>query len=169
MGWKAWCEVADKAPLAAMQEYVDLVSHHVPDFLTRDDDDGGAPASELPTGILDQLAAMGIKQHEGSQAGPVGAADVFEAARSGSGLSSFLPEHLEAVDGEGLTPLIHAVDAEQASAVEQLLQARACPNCVDPQGQAPLHYAALLGNAELVQTLLHARADPSLKDEDGAS
>lgn len=169
--WQVWAEVADLSAFQAMQEYIDTITRHVPEFLTTDGDDaeeGAQPASELPPGIMEQLAAAGFKQG-GAQGSVVQVSDVFEAARSSAGLAGFLPGQRDAVDEEGLTPLIHAVDAEQDRAVEQLLEAGASPNCVDPQGQAPLHYAALLGSTELAQTLLAAGADPSLKDEDGAS
>lgn len=173
--WKAWCEAGALSEAAAMQEYVDLVVRHDPDFYNRDESDTEMPASALPATIVEQLAAANIRA-AGSRAAQssnledaMARADVFEAARAGKGLAPFLPHDRDAVDADGLTPLIHAVDAEQAEAVVELLLASASLNLADPQGATALHYAALLGADALVEQLLAGGADPRLVDEDGAS
>lgn len=170
--WKAWLEIPDMSKQQAMQGYIDLLVEHEPDFMLGDLDDEPAtkPASELPPGILEQLATAGIKETGPNAAQRGDAADhsgIFAAAREGRKLDSFLPDGLNAVDEDGNTPLIHAVDANQVEAVDQLLQARAAVDHKDSQGQTALHYAALLGGHDVARKLLLARADPSIKDEDG--
>ncbi|CAE8605219.1 unnamed protein product [Polarella glacialis] len=153
-------------------EYLDLAARHVPDMIMDglDGMQGGQelPASELPAAMREQLEAAGIRQASDRGSAPV-SGDVFEAAREGGALASFLPSQRDAVDSEGLTPLIHAVDAERADAVAELLLAGANPSLADAQGATPLHYAALLGAQELAEQLLAAGADPRKLDEEGAS
>eukprot|EP00928_Gymnodinium_smaydae_P056619 TRINITY_DN39984_c0_g1_i1.p1 TRINITY_DN39984_c0_g1~~TRINITY_DN39984_c0_g1_i1.p1 ORF type:complete len:275 (+),score=45.69 TRINITY_DN39984_c0_g1_i1:56-826(+) len=165
--WKAWCEVGQLSSAAAMQEYIDLVTRCAPDFLTYDERDEEMPASEAPPAIQEQLKAAGL--HQKSASDSASAADVFSAARSGANLAPFLPDSRDSVDADGLTPLIHAVDAEQVEAVNELLLASASVNIADPQGSTPLHYAALLGHAEIVDLLLGAGANPRLLDEEKAT
>lgn len=169
--WKAWCAVQGRSREAAMQEYIDMVSQHDPSFSFVDgvDVDMSAPGSELPAGIMDALAAAGYKAPGANAPGAPEIRDVFAAARDGLPLAAFLPGDRDAVDEDGLTPLIHAVDAEQGDAVAQLLLAGANTNASDPQGQTALHYAALLGADTLCEQLLAGGADPCVKDEDGAS
>mmetsp|Transcript_45582 Transcript_45582/g.132093 ORF Transcript_45582/g.132093 Transcript_45582/m.132093 type:complete len:268 (-) Transcript_45582:221-1024(-) len=166
--WQAWCEAGEVSEAAAMQEYVDLVARCDPEYI-HGSGDSEMPPSELPPGIREQLAAAGL--HVGAK--DAGAADepadVFAAARAGKGLSPFLPAQRDAVDADGLTPLIHAVDAEQSDAVAELLLAGAAPDAADPQGSRALHYAALLGSEAIAEQLLAAGADPRVLDVDGAS
>ncbi|CAE8637083.1 unnamed protein product [Polarella glacialis] len=170
--WLAWSETAELTDLGAMREYLDLAARHVPDMIMDglDGMQGGQelPASELPAAMREQLEAAGIRQASDRGSAPV-SGDVFEAAREGGALASFLPSQRDAVDSEGLTPLIHAVDAERADAVAELLLAGANPSLADAQGATPLHYAALLGAQELAEQLLAAGADPRKLDEEGAS
>lgn len=172
--WKVWREVGDQSMSMAMQEYVDLVMRHDPSYLEVDDlcaDRAEKQEKELPPGVIDALEAAGVKKaQEASFAdGRAAHADIFSAARAGDCLGAFLPSAKDDTDADGLTALIHAVDAEQSEAVAEILQAGANPNVADTQGSTALHYAALLGAEGLVEQLLAAGADPALKDEDGAS
>merc|ERR1719362_346665 len=135
-----------------MQEYVDMVSKHDASFLM---DEGGGNGD----------AKTGDPVSEDANA----SADIFAAARAGAKLAGFLPQGCDLVDDEGLTALIHAVDAEQHEAVAELLLANADPDRADPQGSTPLHYAALLGSTALAEQLVAAGADPRRVDEDGVS
>lgn len=169
--WKAWCEAGELSEAAAMQEYLDLVMRCDPEYI-HGSGDTEMPPSELPPGIREQLAAAGLHAG-GTDAKDASAADepadVWAAARSGIGLSRFLPAQQDAVDADGLTPLIHAVDAEQSDAVAELLLAGAALDTADPQGYRALHYAALLGAEAIAEQLIAAGADPRVLDADGAS
>jgi ankyrin repeat protein len=87
------------------------------------------------------------------------AADIFEAARAGSLLQveAFLeaePALLQATDGDGLTPLHHAVLGAQANLAEYLLDRGADISAVDAEDRTPLHHAANAGDPEAVALLL---------------
>lgn len=156
----------------AMRAYIELIEQTDPSFLFDDDSEVPSlsaqekPASELPSAIMDQLKAAGIK--EVSPAEAISAElDVFEAARAGAPLDRHLPAGVHATDDSGLSALHHAVDAEQARAAAALLKAKANPNALDADGSTPLHYAVTVGSLELVTLLLEAGADRALTDEDG--
>lgn len=173
--WKAWSEAGDLSALAAMQEYIDVLVAHDPSFLEFAESDGEAeagerPGSELPEPLRQQLAGMGFKQLASKgEAHSIDAdpAAIFDAIRGGGSAKPFLPAGANLADDGGLTPLLHAVDAENVIAALELLAAGADVNRADPQGQAPVHYAALLGNEVLVKALVAAGADLALRDEDG--
>ena len=162
-----------------MRAYVALVTESCPDFFDagssaeEEDDEDGKEA--LPAGVIESLEASGFTRAAASggakaEGGGVdsSAADVFTAARGEGGhLGSFLPGEVAAADEEGMTPLHHAVDAEQPEAVAALLAANADPNALDRQGCTPLHLAALLGAEGVATALLRAGADVSILDEDG--
>eukprot|EP00930_Biecheleria_cincta_P073610 TRINITY_DN60888_c0_g1_i1.p1 TRINITY_DN60888_c0_g1~~TRINITY_DN60888_c0_g1_i1.p1 ORF type:complete len:260 (+),score=68.42 TRINITY_DN60888_c0_g1_i1:116-895(+) len=168
--WRAWDETRELSETAAMQEYIDLVSKHDPDWLLSDgQEDQEMPGSELPPDIKEQLARAGLKEAASCGNSSRTPSDVFTAARTGASLANFIPAQQNAKDEDGLTPLIHAVDAEMADAVAELLLAGANPDLADPQRATPLHYAAILGSRNLVEQLLAGGADPRKADEDGAS
>lgn len=147
--WAAWAEASNLSAPEAMREYVDLVGQVDPEYLLSGED--AADCRPPPT--------------PGAQARA--AENVFEAARSSAGLLALLPQHKDDVDADGLTPLIHAVDADMADNVNALLLSSADVNLVDPQGCGPLHYAAMLGFAGIAEQLLNAGADPRTQDVDG--
>lgn len=161
--WMAWREAGGLSELAAMQEYIDTVSRHDPDFVFGADEE--MPASELPPALQAQLEASGMKRSPEPIAHAAG--DIFEAVRAGAPLAAFLPAHRNAVDDDGLTPLIIAVDSGRAEAVAELLLANASVDTSDAQGATALHYAGLLGAEALAEQLLAAGADPRKVDEDG--
>ena len=71
---------------------------------------------------------------------------------------------IEARDGAGRTPLIAAVDADNASVAEVLLQAGADPNSPDSlHGKAPLVWAAAEGRMEVARLLLERGVDVNSK------
>ena len=155
----------------AMRAYIELIEVSDSSFLFEDDEDRpGAPAekplSELPSMLMDQLKAAGIKEVSVGEA-VAAELDVFGAARAGAPLGAHLPDGAFAADEAGLTALHHAVDAEQAGAAQALLAAKADPNALDADGSTPLHYAVTVGSAALVKLLLSFGADPLLPDEDG--
>ena len=172
--WAAWDETRAMSAEAAQQEYIDLVRRHTAGFDALDELDGdgggdgeGGGADELPDGLEAQLEAAGYRM-AGRGADKRGEpANVFEAARAGAGLAGFLPAECDAVDADGLSPLHHAVDAEQGDAVKLLLAAGASANALDAQRSTPLHYAALLGEGALAAMLLEAGGDAAACDEDG--
>ena len=97
------------------------------------------------------------------------AQDLRIAARSGDcgklrelldgGGASVLNERTEGMDEETgekiwLTALIQAVNNDQHSAVELLLEHNANPNMADSDGFTPLMHAAVLGQLPILQTLL---------------
>eukprot|EP00746_Dinoflagellata_sp_MGD_P168484 gnl/MRDRNA2_/MRDRNA2_99981_c0_seq1.p1 gnl/MRDRNA2_/MRDRNA2_99981_c0~~gnl/MRDRNA2_/MRDRNA2_99981_c0_seq1.p1 ORF type:complete len:254 (+),score=77.25 gnl/MRDRNA2_/MRDRNA2_99981_c0_seq1:79-840(+) len=167
--WEAWHDVSELSELEAMSEYVDLVNQH-------DTDGQGVfvdePCGELPPEVRKQLEMAGMRPatSPGGQAGG-SAVDVFTAAREADPreLLRFLPGQVDAVDSDGLTPLIHAVDGERIESVKALLEAGASVNLSDSQGSSPLHYAALLGASDIVSVLLDAGADAKQVDEDGVT
>mmetsp|Transcript_137404 Transcript_137404/g.426913 ORF Transcript_137404/g.426913 Transcript_137404/m.426913 type:complete len:259 (-) Transcript_137404:43-819(-) len=168
--WRAWSEASGLSQRDAMREYVDFVGRLDPGFVLSAGEGGppDRPGSELPAGLREQLAAAGFREAAAQQDPRARAAEnVFEAARAGSGLVGFLPAQRDAVDMDGLTPLIHAVDGEKADSVAELLLASADVNLADPQGCGPLHYAALLGATALAEQLVAAGADPRRQDVDG--
>jgi ankyrin repeat protein len=71
---------------------------------------------------------------------------------------------LEARDGAGRTPLIVAVDADNASVAEVLLKAGADPNSPDTlHGSSPLVWAAAGGRLEVARLLLERGVDVNRK------
>ena len=166
----AWRAAFGDHPRAsdARRAYVDEVIRQAPDFLLlppeEDEDASDAPLAK----IKDDLAGSGIK--EASEKPPAPPEDVFEAARAGAAALTAYGDLANAVnlrDGEGLTPLIHAVDAEMEGSARLLLEAGADANGADADGSTPLHYAALLGSMPLATLLTEFGADRSLTDEDG--
>ena len=174
--WAAWDETRAMSAEAAQQEYIDLVRRHTAGFDALDELDGdgggdgeggGGGADELPDGLEAQLEAAGYRMADRGADKRGEPANVFEAARAGAGLAGFLPAECDAVDADGLSPLHHAVDAEQGDAVKLLLAAGASANALDAQRSTPLHYAALLGEGALAAMLLEAGGDAAACDEDG--
>eukprot|EP00927_Polykrikos_kofoidii_P086477 TRINITY_DN9706_c1_g1_i1.p1 TRINITY_DN9706_c1_g1~~TRINITY_DN9706_c1_g1_i1.p1 ORF type:complete len:239 (+),score=65.26 TRINITY_DN9706_c1_g1_i1:121-837(+) len=148
--WKAWNEARDLSDMEAMQAYISLVHESDPQYMFRDD----VPSSEKKR----------LQEGAANSGGTV-----FEAARAGSCLKAFLPEQCNAVDEDGLTPLILSVDSEQEASVEALLAAGAAVNAVDAEGSTALHYAALLGATAIARRLIDARADLTLVDAEGST
>lgn len=71
--------------------------------------------------------------------------------------------------GEGLTPLMHAVQEGHTKCVAVLLMARACVNAEDEDGIRPLHLAAASGDLEMSATLVWACASTDIVDRAGIS
>ena len=174
--WAAWDETRAMSAEAAQQEYIDLVRRHTAGFDALDELDGdgggdgeggGGGADELPDGLEAQLEAAGYRMGGPRRRQARRAGECLEAARAGAGLAGFPAE--DAVDADGLSPLHHAVDAEQGDAVKLLLAAGASANALDAQRSTPLHYAALLGEGALAAMLLEAGGDAAACDEDGRS
>ena len=162
--YDAWRDASDATatPTEAMHEYVDLVTAYCPKFGDDPDDQDEATLNTLK----DQLASSGFREAARPDDAPP--LDVFEAARSGAEvLARFLPDGAAEVDEEGLSALIHAVDAEQLEAVEALLDAGADVDGGDAEGSAPLHYAALLGAEGLCELLKERGASLTLQNDDG--
>ena len=154
------------------QEYIDLVRRHTAGFDALDELDGdgggegeggGGGADELFDGLEAQLEAAGCGT---AAAAPTSAAS-GERLRGGARgrRARRLPAGgCDAVDADGLSPLHHAVDAEQGDAVKLLLAAGASANALDAQRSTPLHYAALLGEGALAAMLLEAGGDAAACD-----
>lgn len=65
------------------------------------------------------------------------------------------------------TPLMNAVQQEDAERVALLLKAGADPNARDARGFTSLHRAAEMGQTEVVRRLLQAGATPGLASDEG--
>ncbi|MFC1660300.1 ankyrin repeat domain-containing protein [Gemmatimonadota bacterium] len=92
------------------------------------------------------------------------ASQVLEASRAGEisrvrALLDANPELLHLTDGDGLTPLHHAVLGSHAELAESLLDLGADISAVDAETRTPLHLAANAGDASLVDLLLARGAD----------
>ncbi|KAJ1461432.1 ankyrin repeat-containing domain protein [Pelagophyceae sp. CCMP2097] len=160
----AWAECRSLSVQEAMQEYLEIVHALCPGFVMKDDD-----TAEPPQHILDQLAAMGITKKGAGPPQP----GLFAAVRQkGADLTRFTAAKdasalVNSRDEDGLTPLIHACDSENAAHAVALLKAGARPDDADPDAATPLHYAALLGTLPLAQILMDHGADRTLLDADG--
>ena len=182
------------SPTDAMREYINVVTTHDPSFLFEDDDEGPSkqkeqPFENLPPALQERLEKEGImhapmhnknKHVAPPSAGPSSSSaktpigthiSVFDAARDGylARLADASDTEANSKDPEGLTPLHHAVDAEQVTAAKYLLHANADPNSLDKTGSTPLHYAALLGSSSLCAVLIQAGAKSTILDQDGKS
>jgi len=165
--FRAWTETEKLSKKQALEEYIEIVHRVDPDYFLKDNEEESKPSSQLPPEVRKQLEAAGIREFASVDASCL--EDVFSSARSGSDLAPFLPSERDAKDEDGITPLIHAVDAEQSGAVAQLIKAKANLDIADPQGATALHYAALLGAMPIAKQLINAGADPTLLDEDDAT
>mmetsp|Transcript_64312 Transcript_64312/g.171531 ORF Transcript_64312/g.171531 Transcript_64312/m.171531 type:complete len:170 (-) Transcript_64312:239-748(-) len=149
-----------------MREYAGIVEALEDLFESDDEGDGNVPED-----VRQQLAEQ-LNLHGGGVLHDETHDDIFAAARGGSDVSGLLSSQRELAaqtDEEGLTPLHHAVDAENTAAVDALLEVGASVDARDGMQSTPLHYAAMLGATAVAQRLLKAGADPKLLDEDGKS
>lgn len=69
-------------------------------------------------------------------------------------------------DQDGLTPLMRAVDRNEAQVVDVLVAAGADLEAVDEEGQTALHYAAYCEHAEMAGLLLSYGGSLNTKDND---
>ena len=110
---------------------------------------------------------------------PKDASDAFRrsvlhhAAESGAAESvRWLVAHdaqVDAIDAQGITPLMLAATAERADALEILLQAKAHVAAVDALGNSALFYAARRGRVAQTERLVTAGLDPKLRNAGGWS
>ena len=120
-----------------------------------------------PSVVLPVLALLVTTAGVGAQDEP--ASGIFEAARTGDmGLvRSLLNDEAEligATDGDGLTPLHHAVLGRHVALTELLLDRGANLEAVDAQNRTPLHHAAFQGDAECVAVLLAHGSDVTVRE-----
>ena len=87
-----------------------------------------------------------------------GAADVRRCTATGRRLHAY---------ANGWTPLLLAVDVENAAAVAALVAAGANVEWIDKQGYTPLRIAAYHGKIEMVEALVRAGAKIEAKDRKG--
>ena len=72
---------------------------------------------------------------------------------------------MNARDANGATPLIRAVQQNQAASVRFLIAKGAALDSRDDQGYTALMWAAHGGSADAAQALLSAKADPAFQTE----
>lgn len=73
--------------------------------------------------------------------------------------------NLEAVDADGMTPLMWAVVKQHDAVVKLLIDKGANPDFKDANGMPPLCLAAKKGYSDVVQTLVDGGADLEAKDD----
>ena len=105
------------------------------------------------TSLADQAEAL----HRAARTGDVRGLDAALAAGA----------DVEARDGRGWSPLMHAVNNGYILFVEALLAAGANPDIRAPDGATALFMAALHGHAEIFARLLEADADASIPGPQG--
>jgi ankyrin repeat protein len=76
---------------------------------------------------------------------------------------------VDAIDTQGITPLMLAATAERAGALELLLQSKAHVAAVDALGNSALFYAARRGRIAQAERLVAAGLDPNLRNAGGWS
>jgi ankyrin repeat protein len=119
--------------------------------------------------IVEVLLANGadIEGPTAAGAGKLHPLHIVASNPRGASLARLLLERgaqLEARDGAGRTPLIAAVDADNASVADVLLRAGADPNSPDSlHGNAPLVWAAAEGRLEVARLLLERGVDVNRK------
>src|SRR5580693_8708817 len=77
------------------------------------------------------------------------------------------PTDVNAVEADGSTPLLWAVNLNDADLASRLLKAGANPKVRNQLGSTPLAEAALNSNTEMIKALLDAGADPNAAGPDG--
>jgi ankyrin repeat protein len=97
------------------------------------------------------------------------AQDIHEAAKTGDieQLKKILNENpalVNSADKDKMTPLHHAIDAENLEAASLLIKMGADINAVNFKKETPLHIAADKGNAAAVKLLLKHGADPTRRE-----
>jgi uncharacterized protein len=97
--------------------------------------------------------------------GAASAQSVADAVKSGNrtAIRDLLKQHADvnAVDSEGATPLIWAVQNDDAETVQLLLKSGASANVSSRNGITPLSLAAINRDAAMAEALLKAGADPN--------
>ncbi|XP_054431344.1 ankyrin repeat domain-containing protein 55 [Pteronotus mesoamericanus] len=110
--------------------------------------------------------------HAGESSEEVDLTLVYQAAANGDvgALTAAIredPSVLECCDGEGCTPLMHAVSGRQADTVKLLLKMGASVNTQDAHGRTSLCLASYLGWLEGCVSLLRNGAKHSIPDRNG--
>jgi len=136
-------------------------------WLATDRDDDGVSALMRARYQMDRGLVAAVREH-------IEELDVFEAAAFGdldrlSEVCATDPELVDAVSGDGFTPLHLAAFFGQTDAVRLLLARGAAP---DERGQGwmtgtPLSAAAAGGHTAIVLMLLETGADPSVQQAQG--
>ncbi|KAF6123023.1 ankyrin repeat domain 55 [Phyllostomus discolor] len=121
---------------------------------------------------MDFHAPSALGQHKGESLEEVDLTLVYQAAASGDvgALTAAIredPSVLECCDGEGCTPLMHAVCGRQADTVRLLLKMGADLNAQDARGRTSLCLAAYLGWLDGCVSLLRNGAKHSIPDKNG--
>jgi hypothetical protein len=76
-------------------------------------------------------------------------------------------EIVNAIDKNGLTPLMYAVDRNYVAAAQELLKAGADVDKPNTEGYTPLMTAVTVGKADMVAVLLQAGADTNVVSPEG--
>ena len=87
----------------------------------------------------------------------------------GSGKKMNLNTGTDAVDADGKTVLMHAVDKRDVAGVQHLLEKGVDANMTGAKGETPLMRAVQTGNIAMINTLLHHGANVNAQDSDGVS
>ncbi|MET1115056.1 MAG: ankyrin repeat domain-containing protein [Comamonas sp.] len=119
---------------------------------------GAAPSAARFSDLLVPASALATGFLHTSHMFPTGASPGNPIQRP----ASVATASTHAVDGLGMTRLMHAAMHGDIAAVVALLRAGAPVDLVDPTGSTALALAARAGHADIATTLLHAGADPDI-------
>ncbi|KAM6035343.1 ankyrin repeat domain-containing protein 55 isoform 2-T2 [Theristicus caerulescens] len=121
---------------------------------------------------MDFSSSSVFDQHKGDAAEEIDLTVVYQAAANGdvNTLTAVIredPSILECCDGEGCTPLMHAVSGRQVDTVKLLLKMGANINTQDACGRTSLSLATYLGWLEGCVSLLRNGAKQNIPDKNG--
>lgn len=165
--WTAWASQSHLDKNEAMSKYVELVAKHEVGGKdakkgTSTNSDGfgnkGSTGFDVSVGQEDKLSKA---SKDICYWATIGDIDSVQNCLDKQGVS---PDFR---DQDGLTPLMRAVDRNEAHIVDILITAGANIDAVDEEGQTALHYAAYCEHNEMAGLLVSYGASLEKKDNEG--